>query len=51
MPESKPPKGQILKDILPETFYFIREEEISRAGAILERNWQCVRWLNGKIFT
>ena len=52
MPNSELPKGQILQDIKPrEKPYFIREEEVGRAGTIIERSWQRTRWLNGKTFT
>jgi hypothetical protein len=46
------PKGQILQDIkLNEKPYFLREEEVGRAGTVLERSWQRARWLNGKTYT
>lgn len=52
MPNSTLPKGQVLQDIKPrEKPYFIREEEVGRAGIIIERGWQRARWLNGKTFT
>ncbi len=52
MPGSLPPKGQILQDTkLREKPYFIREEEVNRAGIVVERSWQRTRWLNGKTFT
>lgn len=50
MPGSPPPKGAVLQDKPVGTPYFIREEEVSRAGVIIERNWQRARWLNGKTF-
>lgn len=52
MPNSQPPKGQILQDIeLYKKPYLIREEEVGRLGTIIERSWQRARWLNGKTFT
>ena len=42
------PRGAIL---LPKPGkYFIHEEEISRAGAIVTRAYQRVRWLDGKTY-
>jgi|GEM_PF-479858 len=29
--------------------YFIHEEEVPKAGAIVSRNWQRTRWYNGKV--
>ncbi len=52
MPNSQPPKGQILQDIeLYKKPYLIREEEIGKEGTVIERSWQRTRWLNGKTFT
>ena len=52
MPNAVPPKGQILQDVrLRTAAYFIREEEVGRAGTVVERSWQRARWLNGKTFT
>lgn len=52
MPDGAPPKGQILRDAEPRKKpYFIREEEVGRAGIVVERSWQRARWLNGKTFT
>ena len=52
MPNSPPPKGQILQDIeLYKKPYWIREEEIGKEGTIIERTWQRTRWLNGRTFT
>lgn len=52
MPDGLLPKGQILQDTkLREKPYFIREEEVGRAGILVERTWQRTRWLNGKTYT
>lgn len=52
MPNSQPPKGQILQDIeLYKKAYLIREEEVGRSGTVIERSWQRARWLDGRTFT
>jgi hypothetical protein len=48
------PRGSILStglDFAPPEPYFIHEEEVPRAGAIVTRTYQRARWQNGKIFT
>ena len=35
----------------PKSPYYINEEEIPRAGAIVSRSWQRTRWFNGKTYT
>jgi hypothetical protein len=59
-PETVSPRGQILRPgQLPETPYFtnqnnlpffINEEEVPRAGAIVSRTYQRARWINGETF-
>jgi hypothetical protein len=47
------PRGAILSaglDANPPESYFIHEEEVPRAGAIVTRTYQRARWQNGKIF-
>jgi hypothetical protein len=46
MAGGEPPRGRVLRE--PKSPYFIEEEEISRAGAYVERSWQRVRWLGGR---
>jgi hypothetical protein len=48
MPGSKGPLGQILSETPAP--YYVREEEIPRAGVILTRNFRRARWLGGKTF-
>jgi len=48
MPGAKPAFGILLKE--QPAPYFINEEEITRAGAIVTRTFQRTRWLNGKTF-
>jgi hypothetical protein len=48
MPGNKPPLGEILTEIPAP--YYVREEEIPRAGVILTRTFRRARWLNGKTF-
>ncbi len=40
------PKTQILND--QDTTYYIAEEEVPKAGRIVESRWQRTRWFNGK---
>ncbi|MFA5327635.1 MAG: hypothetical protein WC384_07580 [Prolixibacteraceae bacterium] len=48
MPGAKPPYGVILTE--QPAPYFINEEEVPRAGAIVTRSFQRTRWLNGKTY-
>jgi hypothetical protein len=48
MPAAKPPYGILLKE--QPAPYFINEEEVPRAGVIVDRTFQRARWLNGKSF-
>jgi hypothetical protein len=48
------PRGAILRTGLDETArqpYFIHEEEVPRAGAIVSRTYQRARWWDGRIYT
>lgn len=47
MPQAPGAKGVILREKAAP--YLIEEEEISRAGVIVERSFQRTRWQNGKI--
>ena len=47
MPQAPGAKGRILQEKAAP--YLIEEEEISRAGVIVERSFQRTRWQNGKI--
>ena len=42
-------KGVILTEVKKK--YLLNEEEVPRAGVIVERSYQRTRWLNGKTFT
>jgi hypothetical protein len=46
MPQATGARGQILTEVQP--VYFIEEEEVPRAGAIVSRRFQRTRWLNGR---
>ncbi|HTF02419.1 MAG TPA: hypothetical protein VK826_00275 [Bacteroidia bacterium] len=48
MPGSNGARGQILTEVPAP--YFINEEEVPRAGTIVQRNWQRARWINGETF-
>jgi hypothetical protein len=49
------PRGKILRDGLDtdreDKTYFVHEEEVPRAGAILTRKFQRARGPNGEVFT
>jgi hypothetical protein len=48
------PRGAVLRpglDEEPEQPYFIHEEEVPRAGAIVTRTYQRTRWWDGKVYT
>ena len=45
-PQAPGPQGRLLTETQP--VFFIEEEEVPRAGAIVERTFQRTRWLNGK---
>jgi len=48
MPGSNGARGHILTQV--PTPYFINEEEVPRAGVIVQRNWQRTRWTNGRTY-
>jgi hypothetical protein len=48
------PRGRILRtglDIEVRQPYFLHEEEVPRAGAIVTRGFQRTRWFDGKVYT
>lgn len=49
------PRGRILRVGLdgppPRQPYFLHQEEVPRAGAIVTRSFQRARWFDGKVFT
>ncbi|MEZ5042480.1 MAG: hypothetical protein R2828_21445 [Saprospiraceae bacterium] len=48
LPQAPPPKSRLLSETQP--VFFIEEEEVPRAGAIVARSFQRTRWLNGKTY-
>lgn len=42
-----PPRGRLLREA--KSPYFVEEEEVPRAGIYVERSWQRVRWLSGRV--
>lgn len=42
------PRGKILQPGAPGDKYFVHEEEVPRAGAIVTRKYQRARWIDGK---
>ena len=48
MPAAPPPRGRLLKEVPPP--YFVNEEEVPRAGVIVQRSWQRARWTGGQTY-
>jgi hypothetical protein len=48
MPGAAPARGQLLTEQPPP--FFINEEEVPRAGVIVQRTWQRARWVNGQTY-
>ena len=49
-PEKVRPRTSLLRQNLPRAYY-IHEEEVPRAGAVIAQSYQRTRWLGGKVFT
>jgi hypothetical protein len=48
------PRGAVLRPGLdndPKQPYFVHEEEVPRAGVVVSRTYQRVRWLDGRVYT
>lgn len=48
------PRTRLLReglDTVPATPYFVAEEEIERAGTVVETRWQRCRWRRGRVVT
>lgn len=48
MPAAPPPRGRLLSEVPPP--FFINEEEVPRAGVVVERTWQRARWTSGQTY-
>ncbi len=48
-PEKVRPRTSLLRQGLPGT-YFLHEEEVPRAGAVVDLAYQRTRWLDGRVF-
>lgn len=51
-PEPIEPRSRILREGLdrePSERYFVAEEEVERAGTVIETRWQRCRWNDGKV--
>lgn len=48
MPAAPPPRGRLLREVA--TPYFVNEEEVPRAGVIVQRSWQRARWTDGQTY-
>lgn len=52
-PRKVEPRTSLLReglDEIPKETYFLHEEEVSRAGARVRKNFQRTRWFNGKVY-
>ena len=49
-PEKIRPRTMLLRHNLPKAYY-VHEEEVPRAGAIVSQSYQRTRWIGGKVFT
>jgi hypothetical protein len=50
LPEKVRPRTTLLRQNLPKA-YFIREEEVPRAGVVVHQSYQRTRWTGGKVVT
>jgi len=51
-PQKVAPRTQVLREGLdpgPAVSYFVAEEEVERAGTVIETRWQRCRWKNGRV--
>jgi hypothetical protein len=54
MPAKIVPRTRLLReglDVVPATPYYVAEEEVERAGTIIETRWQRCRWRRGRVVT
>jgi len=54
IPEKIAPRTRILREGLDQehpTNYFVAEEEVERAGTVIETRWQRCRWRRGRVVT
>jgi hypothetical protein len=49
-PEKVRPRTSLLRQGMPSA-YFVHEEEVPRAGALVTQTYQRTRWIEGKVFT
>jgi hypothetical protein len=49
-PEKVRPRTSLVAYGLPHA-YFVHEEEVPRAGAVVTQSYQRTRWIGGKVFT
>jgi hypothetical protein len=49
-PEKTRPRTALLRHNLPKAYY-VHEEEVPRAGAMVSQSYQRTRWVGGKVFT
>ena len=49
-PQKVRPRTTLLRANLPKAYY-LHEEEVPRAGVVVEQSYQRTRWVGGKVFT
>lgn len=49
-PEKIRPRTMLLRPNLPKAYY-VHEEEVPRAGAMVSQSYQRTRWIGGRVFT
>jgi hypothetical protein len=52
LPQKIPPRTRVLRqglDALVKTSYYVAEEEVERAGTVIETRWQRCRWKDGRV--
>lgn len=53
-PAKIPPRTQLMRqglDEVPAVSYYVAEEEVERAGTVVETRWQRCRWTDGRVVT
>jgi hypothetical protein len=49
-PEKIRPRTMLLRQNLPKAYY-VHEEDVPRAGAVVSQSYQRTRWIGGRVFT
>jgi hypothetical protein len=54
LPKKIAPRTRLLRtglDVVPKVSYYLAEEEVERAGTVIETRWQRCRWRGGRVVT